>query len=80
MPQTSELNGVQEPWTLGYLIDIILTRDPWMHRLDIAYATGTTPRLTAGHDGAIAIDFCRAVARWPASVTIDDLMNTEVPL
>jgi hypothetical protein len=39
MPQLTEINGAQEPWTLGYLIDIILTRDPWMHRLDIAHAT-----------------------------------------
>jgi hypothetical protein len=26
-----------------------------------------------------AVDFCRALSRRPASVTIDDLMNTEVP-
>ena len=32
------INGVEEPWTLGYLIDVILTRDPWMHRLDICDA------------------------------------------
>ena len=24
----------EEPWTIGYLIDVILTRDPWMHRID----------------------------------------------
>jgi uncharacterized protein (TIGR03083 family) len=23
------INGVEEPWALGYLIDVILTRDPW---------------------------------------------------
>jgi hypothetical protein len=90
-----------------------------MHRLDIAAATGTEPRLTADHDGVIvadvvaewasrhgkeftltltgpaggtwrqgengpeltleAADFCRATARRPASVTLDQLMNTEVP-
>ena len=27
MPQAQEINGVTEPWTLGYLIDVILTRD-----------------------------------------------------
>ena len=119
MPQLQDVNGAREPWTFGYLIDIILTRDPWMHRLDIAAATGTPPRLTADHDGVIvadvvaewadrhgkdfaltltgpaggtwqagengpamtldAIDFCRAVARRPASVTLGELMNTEVP-
>jgi uncharacterized protein (TIGR03083 family) len=119
MPQAQELNGVVEPWTLGYLIDVILTRDPWMHRMDIAAATGATPRLTADHDGVIvadvvtewagrhgkdfdltltgpaggtwhagangpswtldAIDFCRAISRRPATLTLDDLMNAEVP-
>ena len=119
MPQLQEVNGVREPWTFGYLIDVMLTRDPWMHRLDIAAATGTPPRLTAEHDGVIvadvvaewadrhgkdfeltltgpaggtwqagangpawtldAVDFCRAVSRRPAGVTLDELLNTEVP-
>ena len=119
MPVLQEMNGVREPWTFGYLIDVILTRDPWMHRLDIAATTGTKPHLTAGHDGVIvadvvaewagrhgkdfeltltgpaggtwqagangpswtldAVDFCRAVARRPASITLDELLNTEVP-
>jgi hypothetical protein len=26
-----------------------------------------------------AVDFCRAVARCPASITLDELLNTEVP-
>jgi hypothetical protein len=26
-----------------------------------------------------AIDFCRATARRPASITLDELMNTEIP-
>ncbi len=26
-----------------------------------------------------AIDFCRAISRRPASLTLDDLLNTEVP-
>ena len=90
-----------------------------MHRMDIAAATGTPPRLTADHDGVIvadvvaewagrhgkdfeltltgpaggtwrsgangpswtldAVDFCRAISRRPASLTLDDLLNTEVP-
>ena len=29
MPVLQEVNGVREPWTFGYLIDVILTRDPW---------------------------------------------------
>jgi hypothetical protein len=119
MSQLNDINGAQEPWTFGYLIDIILTRDPWMHRLDITRATGIPLRLTADHDGVIvadivsewsdrhgkdfvltltgpaggtwaagengpamtldAIDFCRAVSRRPATITLGELMNTEVP-
>jgi hypothetical protein len=26
-----------------------------------------------------AVDFCRAISRRPASLTLDELMNTEVP-
>jgi uncharacterized protein (TIGR03083 family) len=48
-------------WTLGYLLDVILTRDPWLHRVDIARATGTEPVLTAEHDGRIVSD---VVADW----------------
>ena len=119
MPQLNDMNGVQEPWTFGYLIDVILTRDPWMHRLDLARATGTPLHLTADHDGVIvadvvaewadrhgkdfeltltgpaggtwragangpswtldAVDFCRAISRRPASITLDELLNAEVP-
>lgn len=38
---------------LGELIDIIFTRDMWMHRLDICRATGHSMTLTAEHDGRI---------------------------
>src|SRR5262249_7416396 len=126
MPQLQDVNGAHEPWTYGYLIDVILTRDPWMHRLDIARAAGTraarghrAPPGAADHEGVIAadvvaegpgrhgkdfeltltgpaggawkagtggpgwtldaIDFCRATSRRPASVTLGELMNTEVP-
>jgi uncharacterized protein (TIGR03083 family) len=55
------INGVEEPWTLGYLIDVILTRDPWMHRLDICAAVNLTPQLSADHDGVIVAD---VVSEW----------------
>ena len=29
-----------EWWTLGYMLDVILTRDPFMHRVDICRAAG----------------------------------------
>lgn len=61
MPQRPLVGGHQETWTLGYLIDIILTRDPWMHRMDIARATARDPVLTTDHDGRIVAD---VVAEW----------------
>jgi hypothetical protein len=48
-------------WTLGYLSDVIHTRDPWMHRIDICRATGREAVLSAGHDGRILAD---VVADW----------------
>ena len=46
-------------WKLGYLIDVILTRDPWMHRSDLAAATGHEMVLTADHDGRLIADVVR---------------------
>ncbi|GAA3443423.1 maleylpyruvate isomerase family mycothiol-dependent enzyme [Planomonospora venezuelensis] len=59
MPQENE--GVTEHWRLGYLFDVILTRDTWMHRVDISRATGREMVLTADHDGLLVAD---AVAEW----------------
>ena len=55
------VNGRDEAWAIGFLSDVILTRDPWMHRMDIAAATGTDPVLTPDHDGVIVAD---VVAEW----------------
>ena len=49
---------------LGYLMDIVYTRDVWMHRIDICRATGRQPVLTAGHDGRLIADM---VADWAAT-------------
>ena len=46
---------------LGYLVDTILTRDTWMHRIDIARATGRDLVLTPDHDGVIVAD---VVTEW----------------
>jgi uncharacterized protein (TIGR03083 family) len=51
----------QARWRYGYLVDIIFTRDPWMHRLDICRATGSEMVLTPEHDGRIVAD---VVAEW----------------
>lgn len=50
-----------ERWTVGFLTDTILTRDPWMHRSDIAQALGRPMALTPEHDGVIVAD---VVAEW----------------
>jgi uncharacterized protein (TIGR03083 family) len=49
---------------LGYLMGCIYTRDTWMHRVDLARATGRPLRLTAEHDGRIVAD---VVAEWAAA-------------
>jgi len=63
LPQVQHVDGVAERWTIGYLNDVILTRDPWMHRMDLARATGRDPVLTPEHDGVIVAD---VVAEWAA--------------
>jgi uncharacterized protein (TIGR03083 family) len=50
------VNGVAEPWTMGYVVETILTRDPWMHRIDLARATGRDLLLTPDVDGVIVDD------------------------
>jgi uncharacterized protein (TIGR03083 family) len=47
------------PWTLGYLLDVILTRDPFMHRIDITRATGLHMTTTADHEGVLVDDVVR---------------------
>ena len=56
-----DVAGVMEPWRLGYLFDVIFTRDTWMHRVDIARATRRPLDLDAGHDGRLVAD---VVAEW----------------
>jgi uncharacterized protein (TIGR03083 family) len=61
LPGEEVVNSAPERWSLGYVTDVILTRDTWMHRLDLARATGQDPVLTADHDGIIVADI---VAEW----------------
>jgi len=46
---------------VAYLFDVGFTRDAWMHRIDLARATGKPMDLDAGHDGRIIADI---VAEW----------------
>ncbi len=46
---------------VSYLFDVGFTRDVWMHRIDLARATGTSLDLSPDHDGRIVADI---VAEW----------------
>jgi uncharacterized protein (TIGR03083 family) len=59
-PYDPQLPG-ESGWTFGYLYDVILTRDPWIHRVDICRATGREMELSEAHDGRIVGD---VVADW----------------
>ena len=52
---------IDERWRLGYLVDVILTRDAWLHRIDLCRAVGVEPELDADHDGRIIAD---VAAEW----------------
>lgn len=59
-PFNPELPG-EDGWTVGYLFDVIHTRDPWIHRIDISRAIGREVALSSDHDGRIVAD---VVADW----------------
>lgn len=54
-------NPVGGTMTMGHLVDVVYTRDQWMHRIDIARAIGVDPLITADHDARIVED---VVAEW----------------
>ena len=61
LPMRVEIGGHWEWWSLGYFFGTILTRDTWMHRIDICRATGRPVVITPEHDGRIVADL---VAEW----------------
>ena len=63
MPDAQQVGDHDEWWTFGFLFDVILTRDPFMHRIDITRATGTLMEATADHEGVITDDVVR---EWAA--------------
>jgi uncharacterized protein (TIGR03083 family) len=63
MPEAQLVGDQLEKWTFGYLIDVILTRDPFMHRLDIHQAIGLPIRVAADHEGRIVADVVREWAQ-----------------
>lgn len=53
---TEEVGDTTERWSLGYLFEVVLTRDVWMHRVDISRAIARPVELTAEHDGRLVAD------------------------
>ena len=63
IPEKQVVGEEREWWSIGFLTDVVLTRDTWMHRGDVARATGRALRLTPDHDGVLVAD---VVAEWAA--------------
>jgi uncharacterized protein (TIGR03083 family) len=61
LPGLQDVGEQQEAWTIGYLLEVILTRDPFMHRVDITRATGLPMKAEPGHEGVIVAD---VVEEW----------------
>ncbi|MDT0276416.1 maleylpyruvate isomerase family mycothiol-dependent enzyme [Blastococcus goldschmidtiae] len=61
LPEEQVMADVREYWRIGFLLDVVLTRDVWMHRVDVCRATGHELELTPGHDGVLVAD---VVAEW----------------
>ena len=60
----------------SYLIDVVFTRDTWMHRIDTCRAAGLTPVLTAEHDGRLIADM---VAEWTTLYDLSVTLHLEGP-
>jgi hypothetical protein len=61
LPEEQVVGAGRERWRIGFLLDVVLTRDVWMHRVDLCVATGREPELTPDHDGLLVAD---VVAEW----------------
>ncbi|MFW2236666.1 maleylpyruvate isomerase family mycothiol-dependent enzyme [Rhodococcus opacus] len=59
MPEPQTIGGISEWWSIGFVTDVILTRDVWMHRVDLSRAIGRPLRLSADHDGELIADMAR---------------------
>ena len=55
------MGKIDETWTLGYLVDTTLTRDIFMHRIDLARAVDSDPVLDGDHTRRIVEDI---VGEW----------------
>ena len=62
-PSGSTADGMPASLSLGHLMDVIYTRDVWLHRVDIARATGRPLPLEPQLDARVVED---VVAEWAA--------------
>lgn len=60
----------------SYLMDVVYTRDTWMHRIDICRAVGLEPVLTPEHDGRLIADM---VAEWTRLYGLNVTLHLEGP-
>ncbi|MBV8982444.1 MAG: maleylpyruvate isomerase family mycothiol-dependent enzyme [Acidimicrobiia bacterium] len=60
----------------SYLMDVVYTRDTWMHRIDICRAVGLDPVLTPEHDGRLVADM---VAEWTRLYELNLTLHLEGP-
>ena len=63
VPMRFEMPYGTDQVRFGYLIDTILLRDVWMHRVDISRAADVPLVLTTDHDGRIVADVVREWSR-----------------
>jgi hypothetical protein len=60
-PGGSTAAGMPSKSNIGQLMDVIYTRDVWLHTIDIARATGREPDVTAAFNARLVGD---VVAEW----------------
>ena len=60
----------------SYLMDVVFTRDTWMHRIDTCRAVGLEPVLTPEHDGRLLEDM---VAEWTRLHDLSITLHLEGP-
>lgn len=56
------IGSIDERWTLDYLLGCILTRDAWLHRVDLADSTGATLHVDENDRaivGDVAVEWAR---------------------
>lgn len=55
--------GLDQPRSMGYVFDLIYTRDMWMHRMDICHATGRDMPMDSDHDQRMVALIVRDLAQ-----------------